>query len=565
MDAAAGRPPVDFYDALRIVPEVIFGIDEAGQLQFANEAFEELTGIGQGESRGTNVELVAPGLLRLVRKLLESPGASRSALTPEPSLLTKSGERTRMEVSLTRLPAGSPLGAYFVIARDISMRLRLQERLEHLATHDSLTGLFNRRAFEDALQVQLARARRTSSPGAVLFFDVDHFKDINDLYGHSHGDELLVDMGKLLEAEMARDSIMARTGGDEFTCILPGIREQEAAEVCRHVLSAVREHQWLIDGQPIRMSVSLGVAAIPTRGYVTAEQVLARADIAMYRAKDRGRDAYAIFSAEVDWQAEVELRLSWRQRILDAIEQDRLPLSLQPILDICVGTVTQYEVLVRLDAGEAGVIDAAEFVPHAERFGLIEMIDQKTIREAIKLICAEEERGRQLVLHVNVSATAMEDESLIRLVSDAQAERPFNPNSLIFEVTESAAASDLERAKKFATRLASLGCRLALDDFGVGFSSFYHLKHLPVQLLKIDGSFVQDLTRGNVDWHLVASIVSAARALGLRTVCEYVGTATTLDLVRELGVDYAQGHYIGPARLAKDVLRDLKKPGRKAA
>ena len=202
------------------------------------------------------------------------------------------------------------------------------------------------------------------------------------------------------------------------------------------------------------------------------------------------------------------------------------------------------------------IIDADEFVPYAERFGLMDAIDRRTLRDAIEIIEAEALNGRRLTLHVNVSGSAVSNGKLFKMIRYELRPGRIDPACLVVEITESVAISDFAIAKQFILGLESLGCKSALDDFGVGFSSFYQLKHLPVDFLKIDGSFVRDMERENVDWHLVKSIVGAAQALGMKTVCEYVGSAETLDLLRELGVDYAQGHYVGVSQGVEEALRE---------
>lgn len=557
MDSSDPHQRFGEYDELLLhVPDIVYTHDLGGRFTSVNHALERLSGFSATELLAMNVERVVPGASNAALGLAQPAEAMTAPVLRDLSLITKAGDSIPIEASITYVPDGSSGSVFLVIARDISERMRLQEQLEYFATHDPLTGLFNRRKFEEELQLQLVRSRRRSDPGVVLFIDMDHFKDINDLFGHSAGDELLSDIALLLREELPPESVLARSGGDEFTCILPHTREEDAANICDRLLASMRDKQWKIAGQLIRMSGSVGITAIPTNGFYTAEQILSRADVAMYRAKESGRDSYSVFNAEVDWQAELEARLDWRQRILEAVDNDRLVLSLQPILDIRDETISQYEVLVRMRGDKDEIIDAAEFVPYAERFGLMDAIDRRTLRDAIEIIEAEALNGRRLTLHVNVSGSAVSNGKLFKMIRDELRPGRIDPACLVVEITESVAISDFAIAKQFILGLASLGCKSALDDFGVGFSSFYQLKHLPVDFLKIDGSFVRDMERENVDWHLVKSIVGAAQALGMKTVCEYVGSAETLDLLRELGVDYAQGHYVGVSQGVEEALRE---------
>jgi diguanylate cyclase (GGDEF)-like protein/PAS domain S-box-containing protein len=541
---------------LQHVPDIVYAYNIDGRFTAVNHALELLSGYSSDQLLSMDVEQVVPGTKETILALTSHTNSTTEPILKNLSIATRAGNSIPIEASATYAPEGDTGPTVLVIARDISERRRLQEQLEYFATHDPLTGLLNRRKFEEELQLQLVRARRRSDPGVVLFLDMDHFKDINDLFGHSVGDDLLVNIARLLKEELPTDSVLARSGGDEFTCILPRLREEDAAQTCNRLLASMRREQWQIAGHALRISASIGIAAIPTRGFSTAEQILSRADVAMYKAKENGRDSHATFNAEVDWQAELEVRLAWQQRIVEAIDSDRLVLSLQPILDIQSGVVSQYEVLVRMYTEDDQIVDASEFVPHAERFGLMDAIDRRTLRKAIGIIEAEALEDRRLTLHVNVSGSAVSSGEPLEVLRQELKPGRIDPACIVLELTESQAVSDSGAAKRFASGLKSLGCGFALDDFGVGFSSFHQLKHLPVDLLKIDGSFVKDMQRDNVDWHLVRSIVGAAQALGMKTVCEYVGSEETLDLLRELGVDYAQGHYVGVPQEVAVALND---------
>jgi diguanylate cyclase (GGDEF)-like protein/PAS domain S-box-containing protein len=431
---------------------------------------------------------------------------------------------------------------YSTIARDISERKRFEEQLIHLANHDPLTSLFNRRRFDEEVERQLAEAQRYGLEGALLFMDLDQFKDVNDSRGHRSGDELLTGLASLLRERLRRTDLVARLGGDEFAMLLPHTGAGQATAIAAELLDAIRNFTFNVGGSPLRISASIGIALFPEHG-TTAGELLSRADLAMYRAKDDGRNRYSVFVPDADWQAQIESRIGWYQRIREAIENDLFVLHAQPILDLGCGEVTQFELLLRMADGSDLVLPGA-FLDTAERTGLIQDIDRWVVKRAIGLIADHEAAGRDIRLEVNLSGKAFADAELLPMIQRELLERQIDPSRLVLEVTETAAIANIDEAQRFLRTLRGLGCGFALDDFGVGFSSFSHLKHLPVDYLKIDGSFIRDLSHNPVDQHLVRAMVGVARGLGKRTIAEFVTDEETLSLLREYGVDYAQGYHI---------------------
>lgn len=428
--------------------------------------------------------------------------------------------------------------------RDISERKRFEAQLLHLANHDPLTSLFNRRRFGEEVERQLANARRYGVHGALLFMDLDQFKDVNDTRGHRAGDELLVRLSRLLRERLRETDIVARLGGDEFAILLPHTDRAESMAVAELLLDAVRNCVFTTGGAPLRVSASIGVALFPEHS-TDADELLSQADLAMYQSKEQGRNRAMMFVPEAHWQEEIESRLGWHQRIHEALEQDLFVLHAQPILDLHNDAITQYEVLIRAVNEDGTVALPGAFLDIAERSGLIQEIDRWVVRRAISLLARATSDGERLRLEVNLSGKAFSDASLLTMIESELERTGVDPANLVLEVTETAAIANMEEAEKFVRKLKAIGCKFALDDFGVGFSSFAHLKYLPVDYLKIDGSFIRELARNPVDQHLVGAIVDVAHALGKQTIAEFVGDAVTLDLLREYGVDFAQGYYIG--------------------
>jgi EAL domain-containing protein (putative c-di-GMP-specific phosphodiesterase class I) len=315
----------------------------------------------------------------------------------------------------------------------------------------------------------------------------------------------------------------------------------------------VRRQALVAGGQRLRITTSVGLALFDGSA-AEGEDLLADADLAMYEAKESGRDRYAVYTQER--QAHAQARFTWAERIRRALERDLFVLHAQPILNVAEGRVSQYELLLRMQDGVGGLPRPGAFLPTAERFGLITEIDRWVVKNAINLIASHRAAGNSLRLEVNLSAKSLGDDQLPQLIEHELAATSIDPASLILEITETAAISNMEEARDFAERLVALGCRFALDDFGAGFGSFFYLKYLPIDLLKIDGDFIHSLASSVTDQLVVKAIVSIAHGLGVKTVAEFVGDDDTLDLLRSYGVDYAQGFHVGRPRPASELLDD---------
>lgn len=533
---------------LEATPDFVAIADVQGQGHlYLNRAGRSMLGIG--ESEDVSIRPLMEYYPEWARELLSKvaiPVALREGVwSGETAILSRAGRE--IPVSQVIIAHKTPDGRVeflSTIARDISERKYFEEQLAFLADHDTLTGLFNRRRFQQELSRHLARASKRGPGGALLFLDLDNFKYVNDTFGHPAGDQLLVTLAELVQERVGESGILARLGGDEFAVLLPKAGAEQAQALAGQIAHAVGHRTLVVEGQPISITVSVGIALFPRHGK-SVEELLARADLAMYRAKEDGGNRICLYSADQDQHLQMQFRLTWAALIREALEQDRFVLHLQPILDLKHGRVSQYEVLVRMvgDAGE--LILPGVFLDVAERSGLIRDIDRWVVRRAIRMLADQGLAGKDACLEVNLSGKAFADGELLPLIQHELAACGVNPAQLVFEITETAAIANLTEARHFITTLKSLGCGFALDDFGVGFSSFSRLKHLPVDYLKIDGNFVRDLSHNEVDQHLVKAMVEVAQRLGKQTIAESVGDAETVRLLRELGVDYAQGYHIG--------------------
>lgn len=434
---------------------------------------------------------------------------------------------------------------------DITALKRYQQDLLRLARYDPLTDLLNRRAFQEAVDQYLAEAAQPWSPAALIYMDLDQFKFVNDNMGHQAGDQLLQGVGRLLRRELRGTDVVARLGGDEFAAFLPHTPPDKALEVANRVLEAVRRHVEVMAGKRITTTASVGVASYPGDGQ-TSQELLSAADLAMYMAKDGGRDQVCASDPSSPNQEQVLTRLSWEQRIQEALEQNRFLLYWQPIRNLSDPQTHQYELLLRMVDKDGTIIPPGDFLETAERFGSIHAIDRWVVKRAIALLAEHQQMGSNICLEVNLSGRAFEDPQLLSLIRDEFKRTGVNPHNLILEITETAAIKDLDAASRFIETLRALGCRFAIDDFGTGFASLYYVKRLPVDYLKIDGSFITNLPKDPVDQQLVRAMVGVARGLGKQTVAEFVGDEETVELLQEMGVDFAQGYHIGkPRPLAK--------------
>jgi len=442
----------------------------------------------------------------------------------------------RESARVIRDAAGRPR-CYEGSAEDITTRKRMEENLQYLASHDPLTGVFNRRRFQEELQRFIARAQRTGESGALLFVDLDNFKEVNDRLGHKAGDNLLQAIATAIRAKLRDTDVVGRLGGDEFGILVMPADGAHAAAIARRLLEALRERVIMIEGIPHRVTGSCGIALFPQHG-VELEELLAAADMSMYVAKDQGGDRIVVYTPS-RIQQQIGWPTKWADCIRRALAEDCFIIYLQPIVDLRKNRITQWECLLRLEE-EGEVIPPAHFLPQAERLGLIQEIDVWMFRKAIRLAAR---RGQKL--HVNLSGKTLNDEQTMATLAGELEASPEAFPLLVVEITETVTVVDMAQLVRYLEALRSRGCQIALDDFGIGFASLYYLYHLPVDYLKIDASFVRKLTTDPQVRHIVRAIAGLARGLGRATIAEGVEDQDTLDTVRSLGVDFAQGFYIG--------------------
>ena len=452
----------------------------------------------------------------------------------------------QVTVSPIRDATGQPT-CFITEIQDITERKEFEAQLAFLADHDPLTNLYNRRRFQRELGRHLELAASGGGQGAVVFLDLDRFKQINDTLGHQAGDQVLTMIAASLRKRLREDDVLARLGGDEFAVLLPGVGPGQARKAAAQVLRTVAGEALLIEGQTIQVTASMGVALYPRDG-ADPEELLSRADIALFEAKNN-RNCFAFYEPGSARELSAAVERRWENDIREALRDGRLVLLAQPIMNLRTAEIACYELLLRLLDQNGQLIPPATFLGVAERSGLIGEIDRWVVRAGMAALSAVDQAGcRSCRLEINLSARALTDPDFSTFIAQQLAVTGIDPSRLVLEITETAAIANLVEARQFVLGLKQFGFRFALDDFGSGHSSFAHLKNLPIDFLKIDGGYIKDVRRNEIDRHLVAAMVGMAHALGLGTIAEFVEDAETLSLLKDLGCDYAQGFHIGVPR-----------------
>ena len=440
------------------------------------------------------------------------------------------------------------VGALIVQVHDISERKHFVGQLEYFADHDPLTSLYNQRRFRIEVDRQLAYGRRHGGGGAVLMLDLDHFKTINDQFGHAAGDALIIAVATALVANSRETDVIARLGGDEFAILLPEVELSQAADHAESILEALREV--VVEGaaQGMTVAASCGVAGFQCGDGQCADDVLINADLALYQVKESGRGRVQVFHSDSGLHEKVHARLLWSERIRDALDNDGFALHAKPVIDLDTNEVAFYELLIRLRAPGGILIPPSVFLYTAERFGMAVAIDEWVTGRAIQLL-EEMDPAHPLALGVNISGASLLGEQFITFLRARLASTSFPPHLLIFELSEAVAMANLEGARLLKQSLVKLGCRLALDDFGAAFGSFFYLKHLRVDVLKIDGDYVRGLGTDNdpTDCLIIEALVKLAEGLGAIVVAEFVGDQETREKLLAMGVRLGQGAFLGPS------------------
>jgi len=433
-------------------------------------------------------------------------------------------------------------GVMFAIrgtARDITEEHLATLRIEHLALHDALTELPNRHS----LQRQIEAALQSGGVGALLFLDIDHFKYVNDNLGHRMGDQLIVGMGSVLrDAMRGVNGELFRLGGDEFAIHLPTALRKEAIDAAEQALDAVRRYRFQAGDNKVisNLAASAGIALYPFHG-ADVLALMSNVDIAMYQAKDLGRNRHILFDQASDSLRSTHRRIHWAKKLRDALDEDRLVLFQQPVVRLKNSKPVHHEILVRIRDDNGGHILPGNFIEIAESLGLIQEIDMRVVEKLLAYLRSSGQVDKKLRYFVNLSRVSISDQHWIQRFLAMLRASGVNPNQLVFEITETAAMSEIDVTLTFIKRLKEMGCRFALDDFGAGFSSFYYLKRFDVDYLKIDGGFIRDLATDEGSRIFVRALNDVAHGLDKQVIAEWVETPEVLNLLLGMGTQFGQG------------------------
>jgi diguanylate cyclase (GGDEF)-like protein/PAS domain S-box-containing protein len=544
----------------------ILVVDSAGKIVSFNKRFQDIWKISEDVLRlpdnGTALQTAANQLVQpeeFMQRL------SEIRLVPASSsfdtLQLRDG-RVVERYSQPQIVEGAVVGRVWCF-RDVTERKHSEETIRHLAYHDALTDLPNRALFADRLTVALAQARRTRQPVAVMFLDIDRFKLINDTLGHVVGDDLLKQVGSELSALVREGDTVARVGGDEFTLLLTGIDEDETVSmIARRILETVRQPRTLAE-QELRVTTSLGVAMFPDDGE-TAESLLRHADTAMYRAKQQGRDNFQTYNPSMS--LEIVNRVSLESDLRRSLERGEFELAYQPQVERGTWRITGVEALIRWRHPTKGMVHPAEFISVAEDTGLIVPIGEWVMREACRQAAAWQKQGLPpIITNVNLSALQFQQANLVEMIDEVLRETGLEPKYLEFEITEGTTVHDPDFAAMVLRQLRAMGVRISIDDFGTGYSSLNYLKRFRIDRLKIDRSFVDELTTDANDAAIATAVIVMAHSLGLGVVAEGVETEEQLRFLLERGCDEFQGYLIGRPCPEEEMRKMLEQSAETAA
>ncbi|HED33332.1 MAG TPA: GGDEF domain-containing response regulator [Gammaproteobacteria bacterium] len=419
-----------------------------------------------------------------------------------------------------------------------------EKAIQHMAFHDSLTGLLNRSEFEQRLEKLHQSSKEDGVVHALIYLDLDQFKIVNDTSGHAAGDELLKQISSMLEKRIRSNDIIARLGGDEFGVLLENCKLEKAELIARHLCDSIHEYRFIWKDKVFSVGASIGLVVIDASS-ADINSLLSSADMACYAAKDKGRNHIQIYQETNDEFEKRRVEMDWAGKIDNALENDLFCLYQQPIVPLQRKSNQKHnELLIRMRGDHNEIIAPAAFIPAAERFQRMQSIDQWVINSAFEYLSRQNSSTEHFIA-INLSGLSLGDESLFKFVNKKIKESKVNPQYICFEVTETAAIANFNIAVEFIHKIKQLGCKFALDDFGSGLSSFSYLKTLPVDYLKIDGVFIQNITTDPMDKAIVEAINSVAHKAGMETIAEYVHSREIKQCLTEMGVDYAQGYDIG--------------------
>jgi len=524
---------------------VIIEMDGEGRIVFLNKAWEKLTGFLVKDcllrpfSEFINIVDSSDLKIRSDFDTLLVPVASTNCI--EFKLRHNNNEELWVEGRFeTTLAADNRIRNISGTIDNVTAKKNIQNELEYQTIHDGLTGLYNRHYFELDLKLFAATAARNNGPHSLLYIDLDHFKVINDTLGHHQGDVALKNMAELIATRLRDTDVFSRVGGDEFALILPNTNQEIALYLANDICMLLDNYPCQLGEQIFKINCSIGISEI-NGSEKASEEYMKQADIALYAAKKQGRNIAHIYEKNDSLSKELQASFEWTKRVHQAVATDNLVLHFQPVVNILTRDVCYYEALVRLQL-DGRIIPPDDFIPSLEREGNMSLLDRQVISRALRYLA---DNPKLVKIAINLSAQGFGDERLLPFIKEHLLLNKIQPNQIIFELTESASLNNMNKTRQIVAKIGELGCAFSIDDFGTGFSTFNYLKQLPAQSVKIDGSFVVDLATNPVDKALVKAIYEVATALNKKTVAEFVENEMTFNILKNIGITYAQGYHFG--------------------
>ena len=540
---------------LKSIGDGVITTDSNGLITYLNPMSELLTGWGNHAAQGMHITKVFKIYNESTMEPVDNPALKSMqyrkifSLANHTVLLNRAGEKLSIEDSGAPIvdQNGEMIGSVLVFHDATEARL-LRKRLTWQALHDSLTGLKNRQAFENKLDELIEQNYHDQTlQHSMIYIDLDQFKIVNDTVGHSAGDELLKQIANILQSQVRDSDLLARIGGDEFSILLDNCPTENAESIAEKIRTAVYKHRFIWEDRVFDIGTSIGITQI--HGNISKADVMSQADVACYIAKENGRNRVHIFKSDDQVLSQEFSKLDWANRIKRALEDEQFVLFAQKIVPLQNNNHKKaYEVLVRLQPPNEPLISPDQFLPAAERFNLMGELDIYIVKKAVKWL--NQNINEIDLLNINISGQSLDDVYFNNALLEILEENPETNKKICFEITESTAITHMSASISFLHSIKNHGCQLALDDFGSGFSSFGWLKTLPVDYVKIDGTFILDVLNDRVDAAMVKAIHQISDEMNIETIAEFVENQDVSDWLKQIGIDYAQGyHYHKPTSL----------------
>ncbi len=544
---------------LESISEGVITTDNDGRIDYMNLAAEALTGMNRDDAAGHRVGELFSLVDDADRRPLGDPVERCLAMRRRVNMgrravmVSADGEQEH-SVEITASPVRGPsnsISGTVVVFHDVSELRGLTRKMSYQATHDPLTGLINRREFERRLDEAMDTAHADEAVHIVFYMDLDRFKAVNDSCGHLAGDNMLREVATLIKEQVRDSDFVGRLGGDEFGALLIGCPIEKARKIATDICNAVADYRFVWKDKIFNIGISVGLIEVShTSG--TLQDVMSAADSACYMAKQQGRGQVHVYSARDEAVARERGDIQWLRQLQTALHEDSFELAVQPIIAMSgkADSGPSVEVLIRLNDGQSRATNSAEFLRPAERYQMMPQIDRWVINASLAAISSGEIK---LPAHrscaINLSGQTLGDEAFLGFVVDSLDRSGVAPSSICFEVTEAAILSNVQHAQRFIEVLHGIGCEFSLDDFGSGLGSFSSLKHLPIDYLKIDGTYTRNLRSDLVNQEMVMAMIKLARTMQFRIVAEQVEHQEDFDWLRDAGVDFVQGHFVEPPAL----------------